>query len=195
MAMKLLAPQVIEGVPGKIKLKRKKAKLYHDRKTKELPELKVGERVWVQPIHPKEMGRWKLGTSTEKVAPRSYTVDIQGRLYRRNCKFLRTTKEDKTLAEQMSQTIAEPPDRESEGAPSTAHSHKIQQFCRKISRPHHWRHWRLHSLLKQMSQRNKHPQYKPEPEPSRHHHDMRILFCRASAYQLRTYKRIKDISY
>ena len=51
------------------------------------------------------MGRWKLGTSTEKVAPRSYMVDIQGRLYRRNRKFLRTTKEDKTLAEQMSQQL------------------------------------------------------------------------------------------
>ena len=125
-ATKLLAPQVIEGVPEKIKLKRKKAKLYHDRKTKELPELKVGERVRVQPIHPKEMGRWKLGTCTGKVAPRSYTVDIQGRLYRRNRKFLRTTKEDETLAEQMSQTIAEPPDIESEGAPSTAHSTQPQ---------------------------------------------------------------------
>ena len=44
-ATELLAPQVIEGVPEKIKLKLKKAKLYHDRKTKELPELKVGERV------------------------------------------------------------------------------------------------------------------------------------------------------
>ncbi|KAL9964864.1 hypothetical protein ACROYT_G028566 [Oculina patagonica] len=41
----------------------------------------------------KRENKWRLGTCVQQVAPRSYIVDVSGREYRRNWKFLRTTLE------------------------------------------------------------------------------------------------------
>ena len=38
----LLQPQVVENVQEKIKLKRQKAKLFHDKHVRQLPELEIG---------------------------------------------------------------------------------------------------------------------------------------------------------
>ncbi|KAK3708090.1 hypothetical protein QZH41_006919 [Actinostola sp. cb2023] len=48
-ASTLLHPKVVEGVKGKIKLKKQKAKYYHDRTAKTLPELEVGQDIRVAP--------------------------------------------------------------------------------------------------------------------------------------------------
>ena len=92
-ATRLLKPQVVEGVAEKIKLRRQKAKQSYDRGSKELPELKVGQPVRVKPSPSQGNKKWQLGTCLQQVAPRSYIVDVNGREYRRNRKFLRTTQE------------------------------------------------------------------------------------------------------
>lgn len=44
-ATSLLYPKVPESVPEKLKLKRHKVKWYHDRSTRTLPELEIGQEV------------------------------------------------------------------------------------------------------------------------------------------------------
>ncbi|KAL9970142.1 hypothetical protein ACROYT_G022469 [Oculina patagonica] len=92
-ANQLLRPQVVEGVAEKIKVRRQKAKHYFDRGSKELPELKIGQPVRVKPSPSQRENKWRLGTCVQQVAPRSYIVDVSGREYRWNRKFLRTTLE------------------------------------------------------------------------------------------------------
>lgn len=92
-ANQLLMPQVVENVPGKIEQRRQKAKQYYDRGSKELPQLKIGEQVRVKPSPSQRDKRWRLGTCQQQLSPRSYIVDVGGREFRRNRKFLRTTQE------------------------------------------------------------------------------------------------------
>lgn len=89
----LLAPKIEKGKDVKSLLtnKRKKAKRYYDRNAHTLRELRVGEFVRVQPVNPKQV--WKLGTIVLQYAPRSYVIEVDGRLLTRNRKFLRTTSE------------------------------------------------------------------------------------------------------
>ena len=47
----LLYPEVPEGVADKIHLKRQKAKSYHDRNVKVLPDLDIGPEVCIAPVH------------------------------------------------------------------------------------------------------------------------------------------------
>ena len=54
----LLQPQVVENVPEKIKLKCQKAKLFHDKHARQLPELEIGQPVYVKPL-PNSTGPWK----------------------------------------------------------------------------------------------------------------------------------------
>ena len=79
----LLKPQVVDGVPDDIKLKRQKAKTAYDKHARPLPELETGEPVRLQPVNPKLP--WAKGTCIAKVGPWSYLVESEkGRLYRRN---------------------------------------------------------------------------------------------------------------
>ena len=49
-ATSLLYPKVLENVTEKLKIKRQKAKWYHDRSTRTLPELEIGQEVRVAPL-------------------------------------------------------------------------------------------------------------------------------------------------
>lgn len=55
--------------------------------------MKSGQFVRVKPSPSQRENKWRLGTCVQQVAPRSYIVDVSGREYRRNRKFLRTTLE------------------------------------------------------------------------------------------------------
>ena len=92
----LLEPNVQEEVWEKLISKRRKAKKYFDRGTKELPELRIGQPVrMISP--PNGIGKkWKRGICIGKVSPRSYLVDIDGSIYRRIRKFLRSAKDGNT---------------------------------------------------------------------------------------------------
>ena len=73
----------------KLKLKRQKAKWYHDRSTRTLPELEVGQEVRVAPLQKNET--WKQGTCLEKLSDRSYLVKPEGngQVVRQNREFLK----------------------------------------------------------------------------------------------------------
>jgi len=60
----------------KLKLKRQKAKWYHDHSTRTLPELEVGQEVQVAPLQ--KNVTWKRGTCLEKFSDRSYLVKPEG---------------------------------------------------------------------------------------------------------------------
>ena len=89
----LLQPQTISGVPEDIARKRQQAKIYYDRAARELPQLAVGDWVRVRSLPRTSSGDWKLGKCVYQDAPRSYIVNIDGRLFRRNRQFLRPTSE------------------------------------------------------------------------------------------------------
>ena len=103
-AEELLKPRVVDNVDKDIDQRKKQAKKQYDKHTIPLPELAIGETVRLQPDFPHQ--QWRIAKCLQKVGPRSYLVQTEeGRKYRRNRKYLRTTKED--FKEQDS-SIAEP---------------------------------------------------------------------------------------
>ncbi|KAJ8403557.1 hypothetical protein AAFF_G00348830 [Aldrovandia affinis] len=81
---KLLEPVVVVGVTEKLRHRKQLAKSFYDRSARDLPELEVGETVRMKPLPGDNTGRWRVGTCLRRVAPRSYLVDVDGSLYRRN---------------------------------------------------------------------------------------------------------------
>ena len=75
----------------KLKSKRQKAKFYHDRPAKQLPELEIGQEVRIQPLRKKQT--WKEATCTEKLSDRSFVVKSGNEFSRRNRQFLRPAAE------------------------------------------------------------------------------------------------------
>ncbi|KAG1926579.1 protein NYNRIN-like [Pimephales promelas] len=84
MTNSLLFPKVVEGVSEKLRWKRRMAKFHYDARAKDLPELNVGEHIRMKPLPGERTGRWRRGQCLGKVNPRSYVVDVDGTLYRRN---------------------------------------------------------------------------------------------------------------
>ena len=83
IAQQLLEPEVPPDVEKKMILKCRKAKKRLDKGAKELPELVIGKSVRVKPVD-KKSKVWKRGDCVGKVSPRSYLVDIDGGIVRRN---------------------------------------------------------------------------------------------------------------
>ena len=83
-------PEVQMAVTEQVIHKRKQANYYHDRQTKSLPKLVIGQPVRVK-SHPQQPhSSWKPGTVVSAtLIPRSYTVKADGRKYRRNRVHLR----------------------------------------------------------------------------------------------------------
>ncbi len=81
MADELLKPEVHTDVPEKIKRKRQEAKKYFDRNTKVLPELVVGQPVYV---HDRLQKKWTPGVVRKALTDRSYIVNQGNDSYRRN---------------------------------------------------------------------------------------------------------------
>ena len=82
----LLKPKVEERVRDKIKLRKQKAKHYHDRTAKTLPELDIGQDVRVAPTTKHKL--WRTGKCIEKLSDRSYLVSAGRDTLRRNRQFL-----------------------------------------------------------------------------------------------------------
>lgn len=78
-----LKPHVIKDVPDKIVENRRRNKRYYDRNSKILPELEIGTPVIVQ-INPETSKQWTKGVIEQRVKDRSYVVNVDGALYRRN---------------------------------------------------------------------------------------------------------------
>ena len=94
LAQHLLEPEVQPEITAKLILKRKRAKKYFDRGSKELPELRIGQPIRMTSLPKDASKKWKSGRCMGKVAPRSYLVNIDGTTYRRNRRFLRSTNDN-----------------------------------------------------------------------------------------------------
>lgn len=104
IATNLLYPKVAEGVTTKIQLKRQKAKSHYDRNVKVLPDLEIGQEVRVAP---NQRGKpWEVGNCKEKLSDRSYLVESNGELLRRNRQLLKPV--DETPKEPAGDTQASP---------------------------------------------------------------------------------------
>ena len=86
----LLVPQVISDVPEMIKFRKQKQKFYYDRHSHELPALHDGDTVRMRLPGENE---WSLGRVIGEEGPRSFRVDVNGKHYRRNRRWLRATPE------------------------------------------------------------------------------------------------------
>ena len=87
----LYKPEIQEAVPDQIARKRQQDKKFYDRSAKPLPQLVVGQPVRVKTRPRIEHAPWTPGVIKDKVAPRSYIVEVDGRRYRRNRVHLRDT--------------------------------------------------------------------------------------------------------
>ena len=95
-ATNLLYPKVPESVTEKLKLKRQKAKWYHDRSSRSLPEIGIGQDIRVAPLQKNQT--WKTGTCIEKLSDRSYVVktNLDNHVLLRNREFLKPTEQPAT---------------------------------------------------------------------------------------------------
>ncbi|CAB0013185.1 unnamed protein product [Nesidiocoris tenuis] len=84
---KLLLPEVVPDVYEALHLKRRKAKYFHDRQAKTLPDLEIGKEVLVRP--PEGKGRWIHSEIEKRLNPSSYEVSIDGKLYCRSRSWLK----------------------------------------------------------------------------------------------------------
>lgn len=75
---------MVTDVLVKLRHRRQVSKFIYDKSAKDLPELRVGETVRMKPLPGDRTGLWRLGSCVQKVAPRSYLVEVNGSLYRRN---------------------------------------------------------------------------------------------------------------
>ena len=94
----LLQPEITEGTKGKLKERKTKQALFYNKGTKELPELRPGDKVRMKPL-PKgnDEKLWRKGSDVKQVAPRCYEVDLQGTVFRRNRSHLVKAEEPSTL--------------------------------------------------------------------------------------------------
>ena len=67
----LLQPKLVDDVMHKVKYKRQKAKMYYDRKAKDLPKLEFWQPVRVNPKTDQEK-KWQYGTCVE-ISPKDHT--------------------------------------------------------------------------------------------------------------------------
>lgn len=102
----LLEPEIQPDVQKNLTRKRRKAKKYFDRGSKELPELEIGQPIRMSSPTDAER-KWRRGVCIDKMAPRSYIVEVNGSTYRRSRKFLRSIKnrgEESIQAEPVAET-------------------------------------------------------------------------------------------
>ena len=81
---------MISDVPEKIKIKKQKQKHYYDRHSHELPKLRDVDAITMQLPREKE---WSLGRVLGEEGIRSCLVEVNGKYYRQNHKWLRATPE------------------------------------------------------------------------------------------------------
>ena len=87
---------------------KEKAKADFDGKRRHLAGLEVGDNVYCQDLRSK---RWnRKGTITHRKGPRTYLVEIDGKRFLRNRKFLRKDPGDPDDLEEADDPAADPPE-------------------------------------------------------------------------------------
>ena len=134
IATNLLYPNVPEGVTDKIQLKRQKAKSYHDRNVKILPDLDIGQEVRIAPLHRGKS--WEVGTCLQKLSDRSYLVETKGEVLRRNRQAIKPVPEVPAVTEEPKQTAVSPPtDSVSSTAVPVLSPPALRSSSRAVKRP------------------------------------------------------------
>ena len=85
----LYKPEVPEDVPLNLQRRKQRNKFYHDKHSKVLPNLIVGQPVRVQ-SKPHVNKQWSTATVSDVVGPRSYVVKSDGHALRRNRVHIRS---------------------------------------------------------------------------------------------------------
>ena len=115
VAKTLPEPQVITNVPDKIEMRKQKQKYYYDQHSHELPKLRDGDAIKIQLPGDKE---WSLGQVIGDVGNRSYLVEVNGKQYCRNRRWLRATAEELESSETNElPEQTEPPEASSDDLP------------------------------------------------------------------------------
>ena len=87
-----LMPKPVQNVPNSIEDARRKTKFHYDKAARKLPALEAGSPVYVQ-LHPETTKHWIPGTVTNRMNDRSYLVNVDGAVYRRDLVNLKPRKE------------------------------------------------------------------------------------------------------
>ena len=82
---------MVSDVPERIKIKKEKQKLCYDRHLHELPKLAGDDSIRMRLPGEHE---WSLGLVIGDEGNRSYLVEVNGKRYRRNRRWLRATPEE-----------------------------------------------------------------------------------------------------
>lgn len=85
-------PKIIENVPENVVKSRRLAKSYYNRKARDLQQLSVGQSVTVQ-LRPDTDKLWHPGSVKEQISDRSYLIEVNEALYRRDRNQIRTFEE------------------------------------------------------------------------------------------------------
>ena len=104
----LLYPKVPENVTEKLKLKRQKAKWYHDISSRNLPGIEIGRDIRVAPIQKNQT--WKMGLCLEKLSDRSYVVktNSDNQILRTNREFLKPAEKPAAPSKPVEVTESQP---------------------------------------------------------------------------------------
>lgn len=84
-----LQPRVEENVRDKILERKKQIKQQYDKGSRELPQLEIGQSVFVQRRPDRADIGWEPGVVRNKLSSRSYNVEVNGKIYRRNRQHLK----------------------------------------------------------------------------------------------------------
>ena len=79
----LLLPSVVPDVKTNIEHKRRPTKQQHDKRAFNLPQLEIGQPIYVKSKAGQEH-KWEKAICKDKLSDRSYIVDVNGESYRRN---------------------------------------------------------------------------------------------------------------
>ena len=87
----LLQPNVEINVKEMLKMKCQRSQKYYNKTRHELPALREDDVVRVKPNLGEKTSKWRCGQIISKLGDRLYLVDVNGRGYQKNRKFLHAT--------------------------------------------------------------------------------------------------------
>ena len=94
MSESLLLPSVVPDVKTKIEHKRRLTKQQHDKRASNLPQLEIGQPIYMKSKVGQEH-KWEKAICKDKLSDRSYIVDVNGERYRRNRTHLKAKESNK----------------------------------------------------------------------------------------------------
>ena len=110
MKRTLLVPNIAENVLEERANKTKKSEIYYDRNAKDLNELKPGDVIRVKPEGLVKGQEWKKGSVIKSHRHRSYAVEVDGKVLRKNRVHLKQEKQIKpTIREHKSKANTQVP--------------------------------------------------------------------------------------